>query len=74
MRKRVDTGLPKCYTIVTKGKGDTTMRKVEMVNRMIILGCISESDRDLFMSMTIEVVTKIYIKVIPLKLEFLKKN
>lgn len=50
------------------------MRKVEMVNRMIILGCISESDRDLFMSMTIEVVTKIYIKVIPLKLEFLKKN
>ena len=49
------------------------MRKVEMVNRMIILGCISESDRDLFMKMSIEMVKTIYIKVIPLKLEFLKK-
>ena len=49
------------------------MTKMEMVNRMIILGCISESDRDLFMKMSIEMVTTIYIKVIPLKLEFLKK-
>ena len=49
------------------------MRKVEMINRMILLGCISESDRDHFMLLTIETVTKIYIKVVPLKLEFLKK-
>ena len=73
MRKGVDSGLPKCYTISTKREEGKTMRKVEMINRMILLGCISESDRDHFMLLTIETVTKIYIKVVPLKLEFLKK-
>ncbi len=47
------------------------MTKTEMINRMIILGCIKEEDRNRWMRKTIDELTKVYIKVIPMRLEHL---
>ena len=47
------------------------MTKTEMVNRMIILGCIKETDRNHWMRKTTDELTKVYIKVIPMRLEHL---
>ena len=47
------------------------MTKMEMVNRMIILGCIKEADRNHWMRKCKTDVMKIYIEVIPMKLEYL---
>lgn len=47
------------------------MTKTELVNRMIILGCIKETDRNHFMRKTKDELTKLYITVIPMRLEHL---
>lgn len=47
------------------------MTKMEMVNRMIVLGCIKESDRNNVMRWTKEHIMKTYIYVVPLRLEYL---
>lgn len=47
------------------------MTKMEMVNRMIILGCIKEEDRNVWMRKTKEQLTKTYITVVPMRLEYL---
>ena len=47
------------------------MTKMEMVNRMIILGCIKEEDRNHWMRKTKEYITHIYITVVPMRLEYL---
>ena len=47
------------------------MTKTEMVNRMIILGCIKEEDRNRWMRKTIDELTKVYIRVILMRLEHL---
>ena len=47
------------------------MTKTEMVNRMIILGCIKEEDRNRWMRKTTDELTKVYIKVVPMRLEHL---
>ena len=47
------------------------MTKMEMVNRMIILGCIKETDRNHFMRKTKDELTKLYITVMPIRLEHL---
>ena len=47
------------------------MTKMELVNRMIILGCIEETDRNRFMKKTKDELTKLYITVIPMRLEYL---
>ena len=47
------------------------MTKMEMVNRMIVLGCIKEEERNHWMRHTKDYITKVYIKAVPLKLEAL---
>ena len=47
------------------------MTKTEMINRMIILGCIKETDRSRWMRKTTDELTKVYIRVIPMRLEHL---
>ena len=47
------------------------MTKMEMVNRMIVLGIIKEEDRNHWMRKTTDELTKVYIKVIPMRLEHL---
>lgn len=47
------------------------MTKTEMVNRMIVLGCIKEADRNRWMRKTTDELTKVYITVIPMRLEHL---
>lgn len=47
------------------------MTKMEMVNRMIILGCIKETDRNHFMRKTKDEITSLYITVMPIRLEHL---
>ena len=47
------------------------MTKMEMVNRMIVLGIIKEEDRNRWMRKTTDELTKIYIVVIPMRLEYL---
>ena len=47
------------------------MTKTEIVNRMIILGCIKEEDRNRWMRTTTDELTKVYITVIPMRLEHL---
>ena len=50
------------------------MTKMEMVNRMIILGCIKEESRNRWMRKTKDEVMKIYITVIPMRLEYLNRG
>jgi hypothetical protein len=50
------------------------MTKTEMVNRMIVLGCIKEEDRNHFMRKTIDKLMDIYIAAVPVKLEFLQNK
>ena len=57
--------------IIKTEREDRTMTKMEMVNRMIILGCIKETDRNHFMRKTKDELTKLYITVIPMRLEHL---
>ena len=45
------------------------MTKMEMVNRMIILGCIKEVDRDRWMIKSKADVMRIYIYLVPRRLE-----
>ena len=47
------------------------MTKTEMVNRMIILGCIKETDRNHWMRKCKADVMKIYILIVPRRLEHL---
>ena len=47
------------------------MKKMEMINRMIILGCIKETDRNHYMRKTVDELTKLYITVVPMRLEYL---
>lgn len=47
------------------------MTKMEMVNRMIILGCIKEEDRNHWLRHTKEYITNIYIEIVPIRLAYL---
>ena len=47
------------------------MTKMEMVNRMIVLGCIKEKDRNHWMRYNKDYITKIYIEVVPIRLAYL---
>jgi hypothetical protein len=47
------------------------MTKKEMINRMIILGCIKETERNHYMKKTIDELTRLYIAVMPIRLEHL---
>lgn len=47
------------------------MTKMEMVNRMIVLGCIKEADRNHWMRKCKADIMKIYILVVPRRLEYL---
>lgn len=50
------------------------MTKMEMVNRMIILGCIKEESRNRWLRRTKDEIMKIYIEVVPMRLEYLKRG
>ena len=45
------------------------MTKMEMVNRMIVLGCIKEDSRNRWMRRTKEEVMRWYIIAVPRRLE-----
>lgn len=45
------------------------MTKMEMINRMIILKCIKEKDRDHWMIKSKADVMRIYIRLVPRRLE-----
>ena len=47
------------------------MTKMEMVNRMIVLGCIKEADRNRWMRKTADEITRVYISAVPTRLEYL---
>lgn len=47
------------------------MTKMEMVNRMIILGCIKESDRTHWLSKSKAEVMRTYIFIVPRRLKAL---
>ena len=49
------------------------MTKMEMVNRMIILGCIKEKDRDHWMIKSKSDVMRVYIRLVPRRLEYLER-
>ena len=61
------------YTIITEREVNK-MTKTEMVNRMIILGCIKESDRGSMMRRDKATVMRLYIRVIPVRIEYLEKE
>lgn len=50
------------------------MTKTEMVNRMIILGCIKESDRSSMMRRDKATLMNLYIMVVPVRIEYLEKE
>ena len=56
---------------IDKEREGKEMTKTEMVNRMIVLGCIAETDRNHYMRKTKEELTRLYITVIPMRLEYL---
>ena len=49
------------------------MTKMEMINRMIILKCIKEADRDHWMIKSKADVMRIYIRLVPRRLEQLER-
>ena len=57
--------------LIDKEREETEMRKVEIINRMIILGIIKEEDRNHFMRKDKERLMKIYIDAVPTRLEYL---
>ena len=57
--------------MVDKEREDRQMTKMEMVNRMIVLGCIKEADRNHWMRKAKSDVMKIYILIVPRRLEHL---
>ena len=59
------------YNIDNKRKEVIEMTKTEMINRMIILGCIKETDRNHWMRKCKADVMKIYILIVPRRLEHL---
>lgn len=50
------------------------MRKVEMINIMIILGVAKEEDRNYLMRKTIESLFKIYTAAVPVRIEYLNST
>ena len=50
------------------------MRKVEMINIMIILGVAKEEDRNYLMRKTIESLFKIYTATVPVRIEYLNST
>lgn len=50
------------------------MRKVEMINIMIILGVMKEEDRNYLMRKTIESLFKIYTATVPVRIEYLNST
>jgi len=50
------------------------MTKMEMVNRMIVLGCIKEEDRNHYMRKTADRLLNFYIYIVPKRLEYLAKQ
>ena len=59
---------------IDKRREIRTMTKMEMVNRMIVLGCIKESDRNNVMRWTKEHIMKTYIYIVPVRLEHLAQT
>lgn len=57
--------------MVDKEREERKMTKMEMVNRMIVLGCIKEADRNHWMRKCKADVMKIYILIVPRRLEHL---
>ena len=47
------------------------MTKMEMVNRMIVLGIIKETDRNHWMRQSKDKIMRVYIEVVPIRLKFL---
>ena len=47
------------------------MSKMEMINRMILLGSIKENERKHWLQYSCEYVTIVYIKVVPIRLKVL---
>ena len=47
------------------------MTKMEIVNRMIILGCIKEKDREYWLNETYLFLVETYIRIVPIRLEYL---
>jgi hypothetical protein len=47
------------------------MTKMEMVNRMIILGCIKEDNRSAWMRKSKAEVMRTYIYIVPRRLKYL---
>ena len=47
------------------------MTKMEMVNRMIILGIIKENERNHWMRQSKDKIMKVYINAVPIRLKFL---
>lgn len=50
------------------------MSKMEMINRMIILGCIKEKSRKEWLQKEYKDVMKIYIIIVPRRLEKMGKR
>lgn len=50
------------------------MSKMEMINRMIILGCIKEKSREEWLQKEYKDVMKIYIIIVPRRLEKMGKR
>lgn len=59
------------HAILKPSKEDRKMTKMEMVNRMIILGCIKEEDRNHWLRHTKDYIIRIYIEIVPIRLEHL---
>ena len=59
------------YAIIKPSKEDRKMTKMEMINRMIILGCIHAEDRNHFMRHSKDYIMKLYIEIVPIRLEYL---
>lgn len=50
------------------------MRKIEIVNRMIIFGMIKENDRKHFMRKNIDDLMRIYVLAMKIKNENMERN
>lgn len=50
------------------------MRKVEMINIMIVLGVVKEEDRNYLMRKTIKSLLRIYTAAVPVRIEYLNST
>lgn len=50
------------------------MRKVEMINIMIVLGVVKEEDRNYLMRKTIKSLLRIYTATVPVRIEYLNST